>query len=128
MEYLIGSLVSLAAITIVAVLLRRIPRPEISKITYSQSHLHNLVAPYLFSNKEIKDAVPTQATNHLKSIYVRVLVLDGSAYWIRENVFYIADMENGEVIRESARQVDTMGMNKIQLKQMMSIVEKLTEG
>jgi hypothetical protein len=128
MEYLIGSLVALVAVTIVAVLLRRIPRPELSKITYSQSHIHNLVAPYLFSNKEIKDTVPTQATNHLKKTYVRVLILNKLAYWIRDNVCYVASVENGEVLRDTARQVDTMTMTKIELEQMQVIVEKLTEG
>ena len=57
-----------------------------------------------------------------------MVVVGKNAYWIKDNVFYEADVVDGDVDKKTARQVDTMAMDKVQLNKMMSIVEKLTEG
>jgi hypothetical protein len=56
------------------------------------------------------------------------MFLDGRAYWIKDNQFYCADLVNGNVDQETAKPVDTMGMDKVQLDKMFFIVQKLTEG
>ena len=55
--------------------------------------------------------------------------MDNQAYWIKDSIFYMADMSNdGGVDKDTTRRVDTMTMDKVQLKKMMFIIEKLTEG
>jgi hypothetical protein len=41
---------------------------------------------------------------------------------------FVAEMVNGELMKESSRQVDTMSMDKVQLERMMFVVEQLAEG
>ena len=54
--------------------------------------------------------------------------MDEQAYWIKDNVFYTADMDGDYVDKDTTRRVDTMAMNTVQLDKMMFIVDKLREG
>jgi len=54
--------------------------------------------------------------------------MDNNAYWIKDNVFYMADMSSdGMVDKDTTRIVDTMAMNKVQLDKMMFIIDRLRE-
>lgn len=129
MEYFVGSATTLAILFLAKLLLNKtISRNQVSGISYSQSYLHSMIAPYMLTNSEIKADRETQSSRHEQSLYVRIVVVDGAAYWIKNNVFYIADMEGEDVVKETTRQVDTMSMDKVELNKMMFIIEKLTEG
>ena len=54
--------------------------------------------------------------------------MDDQAYWVKDNVFYTADMDEGDVNKNTTREVDTMTMNKVQLDKMMFIMDRLREG
>jgi hypothetical protein len=71
---------------------------------------------------------PTQSANHEKSIHLKVLFIGEEAYWIKENALFIADQEDGIVKEDTARRVDTMGMNSVQLDRLIYIVDVLNEG
>ena len=128
MEYFVGSVVTLVIVMAIGLIFRRAQADTPITISYSQSYIHQLMYPYIFTNEEIKAARPTQASKHAGDVYIRILIIDGFAYWIRNNVFYVADVEGEEVLKETAKQVDTMAMDKVQLEKMMFIVSKLTEG
>jgi hypothetical protein len=50
------------------------------------------------------------------------------AYWIANNALQVAKIIDGIVQEDSAKKVDMMGMDKVELEEMIFIVEKLTEG
>ena len=55
--------------------------------------------------------------------------MDSKAYWIKDNVFYSADMApDGTVDKDTTQKVDTFSLNKVQLDKMVFIVDRLTEG
>ena len=70
----------------------------------------------------------SQSKNHEKETNVRVIIVDGQAYWIKDNIFYNAPLLNDMVDKESAQRVDTTNMDKVQLDQMLFILDKLREG
>lgn len=70
----------------------------------------------------------SQSKNHEKETNVRVIIVDGQAYWIKDNIFYNAPLINNLVDKESAQRVDTTHMDKVQLDQMLFILDKLREG
>ena len=131
MEYLIGFFVG----TIVMVLAYRFMiKSNLTKdnrviISYSQSHIFNILKPFAKIAYGIsRPVMKTQATEYEKSQTVRVIMADGQAYWIRDNVFYTANInEDYSVDNESTRTVDTMSMDKVQLEKIIFIVERLTE-
>jgi hypothetical protein len=69
----------------------------------------------------------TQMSKHQKTMQIRVIFVGNEAYWIKDNAFYVATTIDGMIDHESAKVVDTIGMDKVQLDKMSFIVEKLTE-
>jgi len=133
MEYFLGSLVTFAAVfAMTRLFVKQIPPLSVGSefLKYSQSYAHELMRPYLPTNTELlsMENKTSQSKKHDKDRHVRVLISRDKAYWIRNNAFYTADVEHGEVIKETTRQVDTMGMDKVQLDEMVFIVEQLTRG
>ena len=97
------------------------------KVKASQSRTHYLMAPVTINVYPQKDLV-TQATNHFDNTQVRVLMTEHHAYWIANNALQVANIVDGIVQEDSAKKVDMMGMDKVELEEMIFIVEKLTEG
>lgn len=130
MEYLFGSAMTIISIIIIKLFSDRISAKEsISGLKYSQSQVFELVKPFMsVVNINKKNKKPSQASKHYLSQTVPVIFLDSKAYWIRDNVFYEAQEQDGFIDKESAKPVDIMGMDKVQLEKMVFIVETLTKG
>jgi hypothetical protein len=133
MEYLVGSVATMLGIF----LIMRAAQKDQSRansgayrVKYNQSHVYRILRPYTIISSMMMDQEKrvTQASEHEKSLYVRVMVVDGKAYWIKDNTFFTADMVDDNLDNSSTKTVDTMGMDDVQLKKMMFIVEKLTDG
>lgn len=129
MDFLIGAVVTIMAYAVS----QRIVRKNISKqetlatINYSQSHIYDLMRPFLEFAEVFEPDVPRQSNNYLKNAYMKVMVVSNKAYWIKNNTFYVADVIEGEVKKETTKEVDTMSMDKVELNEMLFIVEKLRE-
>lgn len=70
----------------------------------------------------------TQSTMHYDKTNIKVIIFDNNAYWIKDNIFYRAPLVNELIDKESAEQVDTIHMDKVQLDKMLFIMDKLREG
>jgi hypothetical protein len=70
----------------------------------------------------------TQSKMHYDKTNVKVIILDNQAYWIKDNIFYKAPIDGQEIDKESAEQVDTIHMDKVQLDKMLFIMDRLREG
>ena len=70
----------------------------------------------------------TQSKIHYDKTNVKVIILDNNAYWIKDNIFYKAPIDGQSIDKESAEQVDTIHMDKVQLDKMLFIMDKLREG
>jgi hypothetical protein len=128
-EYFLGSILTFAIILVANRVLREpIKKFKTKEIKYTQSHVYSLVAPLLQFVPEDNKMPPTQATKFIENSYIRVVVLERSAYWIKDNALYTADIIEGAVDRSTTKRVDTMTMDKVQLDQTLFIVEKLREG
>lgn len=132
MEYLVGSIATLFCLLIFLRINRKFIKDRKSgayRVVYNQSHIYKLIRPYIIIESMIAKAdKKTQAREYEASMYVRVIIVDEQAYWIRDNTFFVADMVDGALDNETTRKVDTMAMDEVQLKKMVFIVEKLTEG
>jgi hypothetical protein len=98
------------------------------KINYSQSYIDNLISQKILEDFLPKTKKKTQSSEHNKKTEIRVLIVEGEAYWIVEQTLYVAKLINGIVDNETAKKVDTMTMNTVQLEKTQFIVQKLTEG
>jgi hypothetical protein len=129
LEYFVGAAITM----IVYIITNRIVRKDfqedqdVLKMSYNQSHIYEMTAPYLDLLPPMEEFVKRQSSNFLKNSYMKVMVVKNKAYWIKDNTFYVTDVVEGEVVKENAKQVDTMAMDKVELKEIMFIVEKLRE-
>lgn len=129
MEYLIGSAVTI----VVYIIAHRLAKKELTQknnryeIVYSQSHIYELIRPFLEYAPPLLSDTPKQTENYVRDAYLRVMVVNSKAYWIKNNALYVADVLEGEVKKETTKEVDTMSMSKVELKEVLFIVEKLRE-
>ncbi len=125
MEYLIGSL---STFIILGLMSKKMLKGKNNKISlsYRQSHIFDIVKPLLPPVK--KPEVKTQSKAYEDKINVKVIIMYNQAFWIKDNVFYMADMKEGYVDKETTRRVDTMGMDKVELDKMLFIMDQLRDG
>ena len=100
-------------------------QPSLVRVRASQSRTLSML-PLVMIN--LPKPLNTQASNHRWSTSTRILYTDENAYWIKNNQVYVARLENGIIVENSEEIVDMMALSKVQLDEMIFIVEKLTEG
>jgi hypothetical protein len=129
MDYLLGFLVAIGMFLFFRFVAPKVILRDIGeKIRYSQSHIHEIIKYNIPDSMFSPIRGPTQSSHHEKSMHLKVLFIEKEAYWIKENALFIAEQEDGIVKEETARRVDTMGMNSVQLEKLVYIVDALNEG
>ena len=128
MDFLIGAAVTITAYIITQKIVRnQFETKQLADVKYSQSHIYEIVKPYLEFAQAFDVPENTQAANYIKNAYMKVMIVKNRAYWIKNNTLFTAEVINGQVQKETAKEVDTMSMDKVQLNEMIFIVEKLRE-
>lgn len=129
MEYFIGAIVAIGSYIVLMKHVNTLKVEEDSyTVIYSQSHIYEMIKPAMQAMPDMVPDVPHQSTNYVKNVYMKIMVVKNKAYWIKDNRFIVADIVDGEVQKENAKEVDTMNMDKVELDEMLFIVEKLREG
>jgi hypothetical protein len=126
MEYLLGSVVTLLCVIVLNLFIRAEAKKPMPRLQNTQSYLYKLMADLTFREAE-KSQKLRQSDKYLQKDTVKVMIVEDKAYWIKDNQLFVADFVDGEVDKYSTRQVDTMGMNNVELERTMFVVEKLTE-
>ena len=132
MEYVVGAMLTLITVAVSNILLRKNMSKSVKmSINFSQSRVHQLMKPLLLLEdlfaSSMKPEVITQSMKHHNRMHVKVIMSDSEAYWISNNTFYVADVENQMIVQETTREVDTMAMDEVELKKIMDIVDMLGE-
>jgi hypothetical protein len=127
MEYLLGALVTLFSVVVLnKMFLKQVKRSSQMSMPVSQSYLHKFLSGY--GSSDVEAAQETQSSKYISKQSVKVMIVEGEAYWIQNNQLYVAQYKDGEVDDLGAEKVDTISMDSVQLEKTMFIVEKLTEG
>lgn len=128
MEYFLGSIITLGAIVFTKLYLSKKINTKIPPIRFSQTRALELSIGIIEQAITPKEPIKTQTTVHYNQNTLKILILGKFAYWIKGNIFYVADIIDGEVDTDTTREVDIMSMDKVQLDKMVYIVEQLREG
>lgn len=129
MEYFVGSLTTFIILYLVTKLLSFNNFSDELPVL-RQSSVHEIVKPLIPEEAKIKPRpiINRQSRKHEDRTNVRVIIMDNQAYWIRDNVFYTAELDGQEIQKETTKAVDIMTMDKVQLDKMLFIMDKLREG
>lgn len=137
MEYFLGSVMTLVAVYFMNRLVSksRLINKKIESVKFSQSYNFELTR-YLIPIEDLQPSFrakkKTQASVHFDKNSTRVLYMDGMAWFIKNlngiDALFSAEIIDGAFDETSAKRVDTMAMDDVELKKTIFIVEKLTEG
>jgi len=97
---------------------------------YKQSDLHRIMKKF-FSQQLITDIDinrSSQLTRRREKDTIKVIVIDEKAYWVSDNVFYVADAVEGNPIPETAQPLDTKQMSNKEINKMLFILDNLKNG
>lgn len=130
MEFLLGSVVT--ALILYAAMkyfeaLYKVASKDY-KYKFSQSSLHELIKPLLPDDLFIPERKITQSFLHEQKTNLRVIILDGYAYWIKDNTVFKSPMNGMDIDRDATEVVDIIGLDKVQLDKMIFVIDKLREG
>ena len=100
----------------------------LNKNKYRQSSIYEMVKDVIPKQRFDKPKVITQSQKHIQKNMLRVVIADGNAYWILNNVFYTANAINGRVDEETIKPLDIENMPVRELDKMLSILDDLKQG
>jgi len=100
----------------------------LSKIRYRQSNIYEMVKDVIPKEMFDKPKVITQSQKHVQKNMLKVVITDGRAYWILDNVFYTANAINGRVDESTVKPLDIQNLSKKDLSKMLSILDDLRKG
>jgi hypothetical protein len=103
-------------------------RRSLGSIVYRQSYIHSLIKDYIPKNIYKKPRTVSQSMKHTEKHMIKIIVIDGKAYWVSDNIFYTAQTENGQIIHDTAKPVDINNMPKKELDKMLFILDNLGRG
>ena len=100
----------------------------LSKIRYRQSNIYEMVKNVIPKEMFDKPKVITQSQKHVQKNMLKVVITEGKAYWILDNVFYTANAINGRIDEDTAKPLDIENMSTKELDNMLSILDDLKQG
>ena len=100
----------------------------LSKIRYRQSNIYEMVKDVIPKEMFEKPRVITQSQKHVQKNMLKVVITEGKAYWILDNVFYSANAINGRVDESTVEPLDIQNLSKKDLSKMLSILDDLRKG
>ncbi len=100
----------------------------LNKHKYRQSSIYEMVKDVVPKQTFDKPKVITQSQKHIQKNMLRVVITEGKAYWILDNVFYTANAINGRVDEKTIEPLDVEGMPAKELDKMLSILDDLKQG
>lgn len=98
----------------------------IKMVLGSQSSIYSRTK--MFNPPIVKPEIFSQSKRHIQENMLRVIVIEDYAYWIKDNVFFVAETDSGSVLHHTAKQVDTLNMSKHDIDKMIFILDKLKES
>lgn len=121
--FIIGCLTSFLLIAIINRTKRRI---VLKRIGFRQSMLHHIVKDMLPTNAFIDSQKDRQSKKHRGNAAIKVIQApDNKAYWVENNVFYSAELVNGQFDPSSGKPVDTNNMSKKEIDKLLFILDNL---
>lgn len=98
-----------------------------------QSTIHNILQPFLPSNDDLirflrhkAKQEQKQSKNNYQDKTIKVAIVDNIAYWVQDNIFYQAPIdENGEINHSVAVPIDAMNMTQEEVEALMQILDDI---
>ena len=102
---------------------------NIKSIRFSQSSLHVIIKDLLPTNSELKKKVLSQSRLLDREKNIRIVYTpDNKAYWVKNNIFYCANIVDGTFDPSTGKPIETEHLSKKQLEELLFILDNLNKG
>jgi hypothetical protein len=128
MEYLLVVALTLIASWSIIKISNKKRMMFLGKHKYRQSYIYEIVKDFIPKQVFDKPKVITQSEKHIQKNMLKVVITEGKAYWILNNVFYTANAINGRIDEETTKLLDIENMPTKELDKMLSILDDLKQG
>lgn len=129
MEFFLGFLVTVITLYVFSrVYKRNSDARQPIKIRSGQSQKFEITKYSYFPLYQPVRSRQAQSYKYQDRTMTKVLVLENKAYWIQPNGLHTANVINGVLDQESTKIVDTMAMDDVELKQIIYVIDQLSEG
>lgn len=132
MEYVFLGLLSFIAIVLLFLIIgifinHKIEKSE-SVLKFRQSDNHMYLKEFFSRNIKSKKN-SSQLKLRKERLTLRIIFDENNkAYWVKDNIFYTADVKNGRPDFINAERIDTTNMSKNELDKMLEILDNLRRG
>lgn len=99
-----------------------------NQVIYRQSDMHKMMKKFFTYDLPQHQEKSSQLQKRRDESTIKVLVVEDQAYWVASNTFYVANVESGEPVPDSAKPVDTTNMSKKDVEKMLFILDNLRSG
>jgi hypothetical protein len=100
----------------------------LKKNKHRQSDVYEMIKNVLPKERFDKPKVIKQSQKHIQKNMLKVIITEGKAYWILDNVFYSANAVNGRVDENTVEALNFENMPNKELDKMLSILDDLKQG
>ena len=128
MKYFIGFGLTLVVSLAIIIIMNKKINKKMSRTLYSQKDTHELFKYFFAIDSSNQKKRLSQLTNHIEKSMIKVMVIGQEAYWVSDNIFFVANAINGEVEAGSAKPVDIDNMSKNDMNKMLFILDNLQNG
>jgi len=97
-------------------------------IAYSQSSIRLMIKDFLPKTLYERPRHSSQSLKHVEKNTIKVIFIEGKAYWVSNNIFYCAEALNGNVDIDTTEPIDTTNMSKKDIDKMLFILDNLKNG
>ena len=128
MKYLIASGLTLAVSWAILIVIKKKNNKKYLSSPYRQSDMHEILKYFFSLNVKEKDKPLSQFQKRLDESMLKVIVVENKAYWVLNNVFYVADAFENQVNPETAKPVDVEDMSRPDMEKLLFILDSLKDG
>ena len=124
MEYFIVALLTIFSSFVILKIVNRHEKIFIGRPIYRQSDMHSLMKNFFSRNISVNSKT-SQMEKREEQNNVKIVAIEDKAYWVIDNVFYVADLINDAPDMSTAKPVDTSNMSKQDIDKMLFILDNL---
>lgn len=100
----------------------------LKNIHYRQSDIHQSFINLVPKKINNKTKIESQSAKHAANTMIKIIVIEDKAYWVKDNVFYFADTNSGDIVDVTAKPVEISDMSKQDIDKMLFILDNLRKG
>lgn len=124
----IGSMLTIGTTWAILSIVGRKLRTIENAFRYKQSDMHEMIKDYLPEVSDEQSIPISQSRNHIHQNMIKVVMVEDRAYWVMDNVFYVAKAIHGRIDPETTEPLDIINMPQKELNIMLDILDSLKMG